>query len=441
MASSSGKKKNSSKKPAAPRKKSGFGYLFWGAATGITLLSLLGILLLPPKEDPADTPSKTSADISPGIDSETLSPIAPLSAAKSKFTYEEKVGTGFEQMVWEADMAILNVLDRMGKDRGHILRNRMENRFFYGTPYSFQEMYIYTADRQEQFIHNLKKVLDSFVVNAAIKPKDQKRQEWAISISGHTTHLLHLGIEKPDREAGTGNLVIIIDDLGECLDYARKLAGLDFPVTFSILPYLPQTTEVAEFAAEEGYEVMLHMPMEPETYNRGVEPGPGALFLDMKTEEVRRQLLHSLRQVPQASGMNNHMGSAFTRHREGMQVVMEELCKRDMFFLDSVTTPDSVAPGVARELGLDFFQRHIFLDNIRSPEAISVQLEKAEQMASRHGQAIAIGHPYQETLQALQEWSRQRDPGVNMASMDELILQQRIRAVSSSGQTGDISAR
>ncbi len=431
MALKSGKKKSKSKKPAAPRKKSGLGYLFWGAATGITLLSLLGILLLPPSEDPAHTPAKTSPESSPGIGSETLSHEASLPVPKSRFTHEEKVGTGFEQRVWEADMAILNVLDRMGKNRGHILRNRVENRFFYGTPYNFQDMHIYTADRQEQFILHLKKVLDSFVANAKIKPQDPEHRKWAISISGHTTHLLHLDIQKPDRKAGTGSLVIIIDDLGECLDFARELAELDFPVTYSILPYLPKTKEVADFASKNGFEVMLHMPMEPETYHRGVEPGPGALFVDMHPEKVRQQLVHSLEQVPQALGVNNHMGSAFTRHYEGMKVVFEELEKRDMFFLDSVTTPDSVAPHIARETGLDFMQRHVFLDNVRSMEAITYQLQKAEQMASRQGMAVAIGHPYRETLEALHEWSNNRDSRINIASVDELILQQRIHSVSS----------
>ena len=414
-------------------------YLFWGAAAGITLLSLLGILMLPPKEQPADTietyAQKETQSVHPPPD-----PGKPLSAADSKFTYEEKVGTGFEQRVWEADMAILNVLDRMGKDKGHILRNRMENRFFYGTPYNFQDMHIYTADRQEQFIHKLKQVLDSFVANAAVEPQEFKDQKWVISISGHPTHVLHLGIKKPDRQAGRGSLVIIIDDLGECLDFARKLAELDFPVTYSVLPYLPQTYEVAQFASEKGYEVMLHMPMEPETYHRGVEPGPGALFVDMTPGEVRRQLVHSLEQVPQATGVNNHMGSAFTRYYQGMQAVFEELEKRDMFFLDSVTTPDSVAPHLARETGLDFMQRHVFLDNVRSREAITYQLQKAEQMASRHGMAVAIGHPYPETLEALQQWSKNRDSKIYMASVDDLLLQQRIRAVSSSRKGRTASA-
>jgi len=328
-------------------------------------------------------------------------------------------------------MAILNVLDMMDLDRDHILRKRMENRFFYGTPYNFQEMHIYTADRQEQFIQNLKKVLNSFVANAEVKPLDSEHREWTISISGHATHVLHLGIQKPDRQAGTGNLVIIIDDLGECLDFPRKLAELDFPVTYSILPYLPKTDEVARFASKKGYEVMLHMPMEPEAYHRGVEPGPGALFVEMTTREVRRQMVHSLEQMPQATGLNNHMGSAFTRHYEGMKIVFEELEKRDMFFLDSVTTPDSVAPRLARETGLDFVQRHVFLDNVRNSQAIIHQLQKAEQMASRNGMAVAIGHPYLETLEALQEWSKNRDARVNLASVDDLILQQRIRAVSS----------
>jgi len=416
------------------------GYFFWGAATVITLVSLLGILLLPPKKQSADTSSETLAQKKEQVTHTSSDPGKTLTATDRKFTYEEKVGTGFEQRVWEADMAILNVLDRMGKDQGHILRNRVDNRFFYGTPFNFQEMFIYTDDRQKQFIRQLEKVLDSFVANAEIKPQDPKRQKWAINISGHTTHVLHLGIQKPDRQKGSGSLVIIIDDLGECLEFARKLAELNFPVTYSILPYLHKTEEVAEFASKKDFEVMLHMPMEPDTYHRGVEPGPGALFVDMTPREIRRQLVHSLEQVPQATGMNNHMGSAFTRHYEGMQVVFEELEKRDMFFLDSVTTPDSVARRLARETGLDFMQRHVFLDNVRSIQAITYQLQKAEQLASRHGMAVAIGHPYPETLEALQQWSKNRDAKINMASVDELLLQQRIRAVSSSSDGHTASA-
>ncbi|WP_291321830.1 divergent polysaccharide deacetylase family protein [Desulfonatronospira sp.] len=327
-------------------------------------------------------------------------------------------------------MAILNALNRIDQDESYILRNRMESRFFFGTPYSFQEMHIYTGNRQEQFIQNLEEALNHFMDNTTVKQLDQHGQKWAISIAGQTTHLLHLGLDKPDIQAGRGNLVIVIDDLGECMVFPRKLAELDFPVTFSILPYLPRTSEVAEFASVNGFEVMLHMPMEPDAYIRGVEPGPGALFVDMKPEQIRQQMIHALQQIPQAQGVNNHMGSAFTRNHQGMRIVFEELMKRDLFFLDSVTTPDSVAPYLAREMGLDFMQRHVFLDNIRSREAIMHQLQKAEQMASRHGMAVAIGHPHPETLQTLRHWNRERDHRVNIASVDELILQQKIMAVS-----------
>ncbi len=423
MAASSGKKKSKGKKKPPVKKpaKSKLGLFIWGAVAGITLIALVGILLLPAKKETLHERDSTVKPY-PRPDLFTEKPRKPV--------YEERIGIGFDLRVWEADMAILHALSRMDKDDDHILHSRIENRFFYGTPYQFQDLHVYTNNRQSEFISILQDTLALFVDNASLKLEDESQHHWSISINGQNTHLLRLGIDPPLTQPGSGKLAIIIDDLGESTEYARKLAELDFPVTFSILPYLPETQKVAQIASRNNLEIMLHMPMEPESYSRGVEPGPGALFVDMEPHEIRMQFLHSLSQVPQATGVNNHMGSAFTQNYSGMKIVFEELQKREMFFVDSLTTPRSVAAALAAEMEVDFMQRHVFLDNIRSQEAIIYQLKKAETMAARYGHAVAIGHPHPETLQALRSWNRERNPRVYFSRVDDLLLDQKIKALS-----------
>ncbi len=426
MSSSSSSKKKSQKKikTAADSLRLGkLGWIFWGSAAGITLLALVSALLLPPKEDPGSSPEKEVSALPTQI---------PLSEKEKKFTYEEKIGTGFDLRIWEADLAIEHTMSELGLDENHILHTRLENKFFYGTSYHFQEIYLFPGNKQEEFVQKLDNNLDRFLEDASLELENEAEQDWSINILGRPTHLLRIGIEPPRADPGTGKLVIIMDDLGESLEYARELARLDFPVTFSILPYLQDTQEVAELGEEKDLEVMLHMPMEPEKYDQGVDPGPGALLTDMTPGEIREQFVHSLQQIPQAEGVNNHMGSAFTQDHTGMEVVFEELQKRDMFFLDSLTTPHSVASKLAEQKNVDYLERQIFLDNVPDKEAILFQLDRAESLAAQYGRAVAIGHPYPETLQALRTWSEDTNPTVKLARLNDLILEDRLRALSSS---------
>ncbi len=421
------KSRRRKKTPVKAPDKSWIHLLFWGAATGITLVALVGILILPRKEPP-QVPEVSSAPVS-GEAAKPVSRLVSIEPKSEEFLYRERTDSKFQLRTWEVDMAILNVLERMEMGKDNIVHTRLENRFFYGTSYHFQDMKIFTNARQQEFIRSLRQVLYRFVDNALLK-KEIGDHKWSVSINGHITHILRLDIDPWVREPGTGKLVIIIDDLGESLEFANRLSELDFPVTFSILPYLQETKKVADFAWKNGYEVMLHMPMEPLDYHRGVNPGPGAMYVDMRAEEIEHLLAHSLKQIPMAVGVNNHMGSRFTQDYDKMKVVFEELRKRDLFFLDSVTTPKSVAPALAEEMGLDFMQRNVFLDNVRHKEAIIYQLKKAENLALRYGHAVAIGHPYPETLQALKTWSENRSPKVHFARIDDLLLDQKIRILS-----------
>jgi polysaccharide deacetylase 2 family uncharacterized protein YibQ len=217
-------------------------------------------------------------------------------------------------------------------------------------------------------------------------------------------------------------LAIIVDDLGRDLASARDLLAIDLPLTFAIIPQNEEACRVATLAHERGREVLIHMPMEPQGYPRA-NPGADALFLRQSEPELRR-LVRSYRQrVPYAVGGNNHMGSRFTENQEKMAVVLDELRQAGMFFVDSRTSNRSVAYEVARTTGVPTIRRDIFLDNVQNEELIAREIHKMVRMAARTGAAVAICHPYPETLAALRrEASYIRSQGVGVVPVSQLLV-------------------
>ncbi|MFC1892164.1 divergent polysaccharide deacetylase family protein [Thermodesulfobacteriota bacterium] len=55
-------------------------------------------------------------------------------------------------------------------------------------------------------------------------------------------------------------------------------------MTFAILPRLQRSTVSAEKIHLQGYEIILHQPMEPHDPN--VDPGPGALYVGDKHQKI-----------------------------------------------------------------------------------------------------------------------------------------------------------
>lgn len=199
-------------------------------------------------------------------------------------------------------------------------------------------------------------------------------------------------------------IALIIDDMGHGLAPATRLAALDMPLTLSILPHAAQAEAVARLARSHNLEVMLHLPMEPRGYP-GRDPGPGALLCGMPRDVLLATLKDNLARVPHAAGVNSHMGSEFSLHRELLEPVLLELKERDLFYLDSFTSPDSQGLAAARRLGLRTGRRDVFLDHQMNREAIDRQMERLLNLARKRGRAVAIGHPHPETIKALQDWA------------------------------------
>ncbi len=199
----------------------------------------------------------------------------------------------------------------------------------------------------------------------------------------------------------SGRIAIIIDDVGRDDKIFRKFTELGIPVTFSILPRERYTKYIAGEARKLNYEIMLHLPMEP--HGTWSSPGSNAIMSAMSPDQMLRQLSEDLDAVPHASGVNNHMGSLLTEDGVAMGVLLEEIHKRGLFFIDSRTSPRTVAYIIAKELGVKSEDRDVFLDNKSDIAYIKGQIDTAIRIAKKKGVATVIGHAKLETAAAIRE--------------------------------------
>jgi hypothetical protein len=206
----------------------------------------------------------------------------------------------------------------------------------------------------------------------------------------------------PEPAPGVPRIAVVIDDLGLNRANARATLALPGPLTLAFMTYAPNPGELTRAARAAGHELLVHVPMQPS--DPATDPGPKALSGALDRAELLARLDWGLSRFDGYVGINNHMGSAFTRDAKGMRAVLGELKRRGLMFLDSRTIADSVAGPLADKMGVAHAARDVFLDNKRDVAAIRAQLAEAERIARESGSAVAIGHPYDATIQALSAW-------------------------------------
>ncbi len=196
-------------------------------------------------------------------------------------------------------------------------------------------------------------------------------------------------------------VAVMIDDLGEQFDEARRVTALPGPVACAILPHTTHAVAIANLAHAAGKEVLLHLPME----SVGDMPlGPGGITLDMSEVEIKQTVQDDLASIPYLVGVNNHEGSLMTQHPGDLAWIMQALhAAGRYFYVDSYTSVESVAYEVAREQGVAAARRNVFLDDENTAESVHAQWQRLLKLAHVHGFALAIGHPRSATLALLEE--------------------------------------
>ncbi|MDP2981505.1 MAG: divergent polysaccharide deacetylase family protein [Candidatus Omnitrophota bacterium] len=217
--------------------------------------------------------------------------------------------------------------------------------------------------------------------------------------------ILYKAPAKPKHEA---QVAFVLDDWGYSLNNIDALFQIDRPVTLAVLPHLRYSKEISDRVQEygRGYDLILHLPLESKS---GKTPERDTIRRNMQKERVLSILKDDIENVPGIIGVSNHQGSRATENREIMKIILEELKKRDLFFLDSRTTPVSVCGNISRKIGLKYAERSVFLDLAQKKEEkqyrayIKKQIKELINIAKIRGSAIAIGHDKKLTLEVIKD--------------------------------------
>lgn len=216
----------------------------------------------------------------------------------------------------------------------------------------------------------------------------------------------------------SARLSIVLDDMGYNLSDFKALS-LPREITFSILPFTPLGKRIAEQAHLQGRNLLLHIPMQAKSDNSKL--GKGALMADMQEKEFKARLKRALHYLPYAQGINNHMGSTLTEQIEPMRWTMEVLQAQGLYFLDSRTSTQTIAESTAKISGIPTLRRHIFLDNIKTAQAMNAQLQRAIRLTQKNNAVVIIAHPYPETLRFLQQKFNKPIANIKLIALNELI--------------------
>jgi len=201
---------------------------------------------------------------------------------------------------------------------------------------------------------------------------------------------------------GGAKVAIVIDDVGYIQTYVGEFQKTKIPLTFSVLPHSRYGKAHAELFHSLGQEIILHLPMENNLSQSSY--GPGEISTKMSDEQIIEVLRGDLEFVPQAKGMNNHEGQAATTDLRVMRTVINYCQDHNLFFLDSLTTSQSVASQVQEEVGMSKRVNDWFIDNRDEAEEVKRQIQKLGDLAKKDGVAIGIGHIQRaNTAKAIQE--------------------------------------
>lgn len=242
-----------------------------------------------------------------------------------------------------------------------------------------------------------------------LNQNDSKKQTDSIPQEGKQEELA--AAEKP-------KIALVIDDLGLKIKATKKIINLPVPLTLAFLPYGPNIQKQVDLAISKDHEIIVHVPME--ALSSSVDPGPHALKVTQDKKLFDKNLHWNLSQFTGYSGINNHMGSKLTADTKAMTMVMKELKKRNLYFLDSRTTAETVAKETALKDKVPLLTRDVFLDHKIDKDYILKQLDLLEKKALKNGFSIGIGHPHKETIDALLEWHPQVKDKVQFVQLKNL---------------------
>lgn len=228
-----------------------------------------------------------------------------------------------------------------------------------------------------------------------------------------------------EGETGKYYVAIVIDDFGYDGEGTEEMLALDIPLTAAIMPFSPNSTEDCELVQKAGKEMIIHMPMESLTGKKSWV-GDKAVFSTMTDEEIKSVVTEALGIVKYAKGINNHMGSKIMEDERSLNIVMSVAAENNLIFLDSKTTPKSVADSASEKYGVPLVKRDVFLDSTDDINVVKKKLRQTGDIAIKKGSALCIGHVGPEggkiTAQAIKDLTPElKEKGIEFVTISQLM--------------------
>ena len=213
----------------------------------------------------------------------------------------------------------------------------------------------------------------------------------------------------PDFESAgpvaRGLIAVVVDDVGYEEGALPRLARIEAPLALSVLPGTPHAAQAAALARRKGWDLMVHLPMEPESG----KAERGSIGAADDGASIRARVSAAIDAIPGATGLNNHQGSKATADPRVMRDVLTVVKARGLFFLDSRTTPATAGERLAQEMKVPVLARDVFLDDAATeasdpaggPGALEGAWDRALAHAAKNGRCVVIAHPHPESVEFL----------------------------------------
>ncbi len=174
-------------------------------------------------------------------------------------------------------------------------------------------------------------------------------------------------------------------------------------------------------ARRKGHEILLQIPLEPFDYPTN-DPGPGTLLAANPAKENLVLLHQAMARLTNYTGILNYQGGRYLSDEKALRPVLQDMASRGLLFLDDGTSSLSKTETVANGVGLPHAFADVVLDGQLQKQAILRKLDEMERIAARNGTAIGVAMAFDESIDAVRQWSEEAaQRGVEIVGVSAIV--------------------
>lgn len=227
---------------------------------------------------------------------------------------------------------------------------------------------------------------------------------------------------RPWSGARGTRVAIVIGGLGlSQTGTQRAIEDLPGEITFAFAASGNSLQRWMQEARRKGHELLIQIPMEPLDYPAN-DPGPLTLVTADGTKANLNRLHEAMGKITNYTGIVNYLGAGYLSNPSAVEPVLRDMAKRGLLFLDDGSSARTVTEKVAKPLNAPYAFADITIDGQLDRQAILRKLDELERVAQRKGTAIGMGSAFDETIDAVAEWTKEaQGRGIEIVGVASLV--------------------